>query len=88
MTEDDFQPEGEEQQYIMGAHDVETLVGYRARMDGACEVLFDTMNELGIKDAYSDDQMVELAANKLKVLFEMVQAAGINESMLKAVMRG
>jgi hypothetical protein len=62
---------------------------YRSRLDPAVEHLGITLVELGDKnDPVDDDVIVTRAAFKLKMLYDMLLAAGVSEGILNAAMRG
>lgn len=66
---------------------IEFLRDYRARLDVATESLGMKLIEIGVPDRpLDDDQIVELAARKLGTLFKMLQAAGLSDGILRAVM--
>jgi hypothetical protein len=61
---------------------------YRSRVDPEIESLGMVLIEIGDKnDPLSDDALVKRAAGKLRMLYEMLIAAGVSEGILKAAVR-
>jgi len=73
---------------LASGESVESLTEYRSRVDCACEGLAMTLGDIGITEAHDDDKLIEIASAKLKMLFDMLLAAGLNENLLKAAVRG
>lgn len=60
---------------------------YRDRMDGSMEGLSLTLKSLGWKgEGLPDNEIVDVAGAKLRVLFDMLHAAGLSKGILRAVM--
>jgi hypothetical protein len=71
------------------APELERLRDYRGRLDSAVERLGETLVEIGdSNDPLDDNQIVDRAAVKLKMLYNMLLAAGVTEGILNAAVRG
>jgi hypothetical protein len=61
---------------------------YALVMDGPMEALANTLAGMGVDDgACTDAQIVEIAARKLQMMFDMLLATGMNENLLKAAIK-
>lgn len=70
---------------------METLTGlqdYRDRMEGPMEGLAHVLDSFGITVAMGDSEMVAFATGKLKMMHEMLIAAGITPGILAAALKG
>lgn len=66
---------------------IEFLQQYRDMMDPYIEELGATLGDLGYtKEGLDDYMLVETATRKLKTMYAMLLATGMNEKLLKAVM--
>lgn len=65
---------------------------YRGNMDCAMEDVALMLTNLGVIEdddtSHTDAQLIELTVRKMQMLYEMVKASGMNENILKAVMKG
>jgi hypothetical protein len=70
--------------------EVYKLQVYRDQMECPMETLSITLLELGIihqdNAGMLDYEMVELATRKIRVMYKMLKACGVNEKLLEAVM--
>lgn len=61
---------------------------YRSRVDPAIETLGCTLVHMGdSSDALTDAEIIERATTRLKMLYDMLIAAGLNERILRAAVR-
>jgi hypothetical protein len=66
---------------------IDFLRDYRSRLDCACEGLAITLGDIGIDEALDDEKLIDTASRKLKMMFDMLIAAGIHPDLLKAAVR-
>lgn len=81
---------GGEPTVIVNGESMEALANYRSRLDAATERLAGTLYEIGFRSQFvlSDDEVVDVASNKLRMLCEMLLAGGMNPGVLAAALKG
>lgn len=66
---------------------IKILQEYRDNMEWPAECLSIQLDNIGFKgEGLLDHELVEVATRKLKVMYSMLLASGMNEKLLKAVM--
>lgn len=59
---------------------------YRDHMECPMESLAFVLDGMGVTEAMSDAELVEFATKKLKTLYKMLLASGMQEGLLKTIM--